>query len=501
MTHNLRKKQINFAKFFLILFLWLIFTAVLFTVTYLFLNEILFSDKIKGYALRLSTSIVYSVLLLTIYKIQKTSINKILNKDNKELNDFKTRLSEIISGLQDIIKQNTNFDKIYEKGINTLCKSAGIDNAVLYLRNEELKIFEPVHLFNIDKKPAAIQTDNDIITAGKENLIIDKILLIKDRTFKKVSDVFLDFLYDNNFELALPVFSGKNELMGMLFLGSFSENNEITENFIPLLDNYRTKFGILLENLTSSMKEEKLLASEGNKLIVKNIKNRIIPVKINTLADFTISSLFINNSDAGGDFFNSVKTRSDKLGIYLANTSDAGIESSLLALQMSSVFHAQADTHESPDGLLNIINRVICTSRLTEKYATAFYMIYNKQKKEIGFSNAAFNPLLLYSPKNQNFEEFDTEGIPVGIDPAFNYKHGTIETFPGCIGLCFSQGIFSAINNEGNNYSLNRIKDVVSMNKNDSPATLVKKIYEDIKFFTEGVKLLNDITLIMFKAA
>jgi sigma-B regulation protein RsbU (phosphoserine phosphatase) len=185
----------------------------------------------------------------------------------------------------------------------------------------------------------------------------------------------------------------------------------------------------------------------------------------------------------------------------LANTSDIGVESAILALEMNSVFYSQAEMCESPERLINITNQVLCSSRFTDRYATALYIMYDTASREIVFSNAAFNPFIIFDPKNESFVEFDSEGIPIGIDIRFNYKHRTLIAPLNGIGFCYSQGLSAAFNKEGDNYSISRIKDIIKMNMKDTSISLVKKIYNDFEDFTQGSNLLNDVTLIVFKTS
>jgi serine phosphatase RsbU (regulator of sigma subunit) len=493
------KRKIDFKNFYLKIFLWAIFIIILFAVAYFFLKEIIVSDIITSNVLLYAGSIVLPVLFFIIYRILRPASVKILNIKMKALKKLFDAVSREISELSDMRKQKMDWENFYRKGINSACDILGIETALFYLYNEELKIFELVHTYNTNLELNEINSDSDIINAFKESNIIDKSLLYTDKRFQKTRETILKFFSDGNIEAGLSVLSYKKDLLGVIFLGGLTGKKNYTTNFISYLDNYRIQFGILLENSIFSEEIRKTQVVKRDKMVVKNIKSRIIPSTFNDLKGLSMSSLFINNSDFGGDIFDTVKIGPDRMGIFIANTLEAGVESSMLALQMSSVFHSQADMYESSEGILNVMNKVICTSRFTEKYATVFYMIYDAKTREIEFSNAAFNPMIIFESTEEKFSEFDAEGIPVGIDIGFNYKHRTISAFPESVGLCYSHGVSAAIDRNGNNYSISRIKDIIRINKNDPPTALARKIYDDIKGFTDGVELLNDITLMIFR--
>ena len=145
------------------------------------------------------------------------------------------------------------------------------------------------------------------------------------------------------------------------------------------------------------------------------------------------------------------------------------------------------------------MNRVILSSRFSDKYAQAFYLIYSSSSGILRYSNAAYNPVILFDTDKMMFQELDTDGIPIGIDRDFSYKSQIIRVMPNSLGILYSNGITNAINNAGDNYTTERIKGILKKNKNDTPAILIRKIYADFKDFVTDTELPNDASLIIFR--
>lgn len=496
------ERQIDFKRFYLKVSLWSFFIIILYLPAY-WLIKLLLNSKILYDNISLAIgSIVIPLSFIIIYRILRPVIEKLANKKDETLQNIFTKIFLNISELSDMRTQKIDWDVFFQKGINSVCEILNINKAAFFMLNEETKIYELLHKYNENSETSDIsENDPAIISIKNNNQILEKSFLYTDKTFEEHKDVLLNFFNSNNIEIALPIFLYKGKLVGLLLLGKLSGNKNYSIDFISFLESYRIQFSALLENLIFSEEIRKTQVVKRDKMFVKNIKKKIIPTNFIDLEGLKISSLFINNSDFGGDFFNSVKVGGDKAGIYIANTSDIGVESALLTLEINGVFHAQAESHESPESLLNIINQVLCSSRFAERYATAFYIIYNVSSREISFSNAAFNPMVIFDPKKDDFLEFDSEGIPIGIDIGFHYRHKTIIAPTDGIGLCYSHGVSSAIDKNGNNYSINRIKDIIKINKDDSPAALIRKIYADFKNFIQDSKLFSDITLIVFRTA
>ncbi len=498
------KRFIDFKKLYLKSLLWIAIIVLLFVPVYFFFEKISKFGFMQTGCAFVMGSIVLFLFYILFYFVLRYITGKIISKSDKRSTDVLNKISQIISDLSDMRKQKIDWDNLYLRSIDDVCSLLEIEKAAFFLLNEESRIYELVHLYNDnvisnDKEISDISSGNGIITAlNKYRRIIEKSFLYTDKALAEYKDA-LKFLTDNAYNVGLPIFTYKNQLIGVVLFGGLRSKKHYS-NFISLLEDYKNKLSVLLENLIYSEEIRRIQVIKRDRMVVKNIKKNVIPVSLKNIEGMKISSLYINYSDFGGDYFDSVKIHADKLGIFIANTSDLGIESAMLSLQINSVFHSQANMHESPESLLNILNQVLCTSRFTEKYATTLYIIYNNSSREIAFASAAFNPLIIFDPRKGSFVEFDAEGVPVGIDIAFHYKHRVLTAPYDSVGICYSPGLLTALDKNGNNYSIDKIKDIIRMNKNDNPSALIRKMYDDFKNFS-GSNLLNDVTLIIFKTS
>ncbi len=196
-------KKINFKKFYLKIFLWSILIIILFIPTYWFIKEIVISDIITNDVLLLAVSIIFPFLFFIIYKILRSAASKVLNVKMKALRNLFDNVFRNISELSDMRKQKMDWDNFYRKGINSVCEILGIETALFFLLNKELKVYELVHTYNTNIELNEISADSDIIIAFKENNIIEKLLLYTDKNLQKNKDILLKFFNDNNIESVL----------------------------------------------------------------------------------------------------------------------------------------------------------------------------------------------------------------------------------------------------------------------------------------------------------
>ncbi len=286
--------------------------------------------------------------------------------------------------------------------------------------------------------------------------------------------------------------------MAVLFLGHLPGEKPYSKSFISALELYRIQFQRQLDNRLTIEEVKTEQISEHDRIVTKSIKSKIVPKSLFQVPGIRISSFYINNSDQGGDYFDSVPVARDKIALFIADTSYAGIDSGILALELYSILHTQKKGKLGPDEILTTMNRIVASTEYSSKYAPACCITY-ETGGDLLMANAAFNQLLMFSPEDHSFSEHSTEGVPVGVEPNTRHTALHVPYRNGSIGVLYSDGFSSAINSRGEQYDLLRVRDIIYQQRKESPAFLARKVYSDFSEHIESVKQSNDVSFIIFK--
>ena len=416
---------------------------------------------------------------------------------------FEKNITDFFQGISGIsaMKDRTDFwEMFFNSTIDALEPRFGIESAALYMRDESEGGFVYNYGFGKAGESRTIDESNLLVQCLKAYpVLIERSMLFTDDNLREFSTAILAFFDEHTIDVVLPFYDHEKNLIGILTLGAMKNGKPYPMDLISAFEIYRIHFEATIVN---SMYLEHIKASqiaEHDRMVIRNIKSRLTPKKLSQINGIRISSFYLNNSEQGGDYFDTLPLGQDKIGIFIADTADAGVDSAILGLECYSLVHAQPASYDSPEKLLNIMNWVVSTSRFSKNYAPAFYLIYSSTSRTLKYSNAAMKPMVLFDAGKNVFIELDSGGIPVGIDRGFNYEVKTIQVYPGSIGLLYSDGLENAANSSGVNYSIGRIKDIMRLNASDTPALLVRKIFADFKNFIQNTQLHNDVSLIIFK--
>ncbi len=344
-----------------------------------------------------------------------------------------------------------------------------------------------------------ISPDSAIVQYFNEyHEILEKNVLYISEMEMEFTGELLDFLDSWKLDTALPFYDHEEKLIGILFISDIPPRYYYSQSFYSVLELYRIQLQTYLANemMIENVKTSQII--EHDQMVVKTIKSKITPSKLHQIHNFRVSSMYINNSTLGGDYFDTVGIGRNRVGLFITDSSYSGVDSGLLSLELYTVLHTPQRGIESPDKLLALMNWVISTSRIARKNAPSSFLIYSPNGT-IQYSNAGYNPLTMFNSVDSTFTSYDTQGQPIGVDKNTSYSSRTIRAGQGSIGYIYSEGLVSATDGEGKTYNPERIKDIILMNRDQTPASLIRIVYSDFNNFAGEQKQERDITLLLFR--
>lgn len=494
------ERYMDFKKFYSRLFYWLLLFFLLLVPAYFGLDfsmrYALLGQKIPPVGI----AIILFLYLFFFFRYLNPQIEKLFRREYLTLERSLSESFQEINRLSNIDEQKQYWDDFFSKTIDSLEARFGISRASFYLYNPREKNYSYSYGFGGKFDVSAAEENSDLANCLREYAgLLSKSMFFTDNRLQKHKPLLFPLFKEKDIHAGIPFFDHEKRLIAFLLLGGLKNNSPFSTDFLSVLEIYRIQFELSLANsfLLEEAKATEIV--EHDKMVVRSIKKNITPQQLKQTEGIRLSSFYLNNSDYGGDYFDSVIIGPGKIGVFITDTSDAGVDSMLLALEFYTVLHSQSEKHESPEKMLNMMNWVMTTSRYTDKYAPVFYAIYSSATRELNYSNAAFNPLTFFDAEEDSYIELDTKGIPVGIERGFSYEGKTLKVGSRSIGFLYSNGLTSAFNKDGMTYSIGRVKDIIRLNREDSPAVLVRKIFNDFKNFIGDTTLLSDISLIVFR--
>jgi len=491
-------KNNDFQKFYKIMFVYALFFTAFFFPVYFFLSYYSFFFPSEYGSVYIKSGTVFIYLVLS-YRIINPYIEKFRTK---KIQEFLHAINKTLMPDDDqkkYLNMETFWEYITNDNFQNLKSTMGIQSAYFMLINRKDNIFQFTYGYGPELNVQSLDIDSVIAKfITSQDGVFEKSFFLSDISANKNNPDILKFFNDNNIEVSMAFNNMSNNIIGFLMLGKIVGNKSYTSDHLAALDIFRIKIqnllitDLILDEVTAEQ------VAEHDKIVVSTVKQRIIPAELATITGIRISSFNVDNSQYGGDYFDSVKISDDKSIIFIAETSYSGIDSALIGMELFSILHSRTLIFNSPEKVLNTMNQVIKTSRLTNSFARCSCVIISSDGN-FSYSNASHNPLLIFEPAAGSFTEFETENIPIGLEMNHRYSFTSGKLKDGHIGILYSDGLLSSCNDAGEAFTLDKLKETIIKFSKDSPAVISRELFDAYKLFTGKKDQLNDVTVIIFK--
>ena len=196
-----------------------------------------------------------------------------------------------------------------------------------------------------------------------------------------------------------------------------------------------------------------------------------------------------------GDYYDFLALGGGKLGLLLADVSGKGMPAALVGASLHALIRASATAAGDSCGeLLANTSSLIFETTTVERYATAFYGVYNTVSRTLAYANAGHYPPILV--RDETAIRLDSLTLPVGMLPTLPACQRRVQLFCGDWLLIFSDGIPEATSGSGEEFGDDRMIGALGRLKGGAAAAMCDDIVNEVRDYVSEQRQQDDITLI-----
>lgn len=177
---------------------------------------------------------------------------------------------------------------------------------------------------------------------------------------------------------------------------------------------------------------------------------------------------------AGGDYFDLVNLSRllepdypgeglDRWGLIIADASGHGAAAAVEIAMFDAVLRTyHAVPENGPANVFNYTNRYFFTRTLRGSFITAAILSYDPKNRLLRYANAGHPPVILKTPEGELLELSHNSGIPLGVDPGWEWQNTEIEIAPGSVLVSYTDGMTEALSPEGKQFGSERFKEMIA---------------------------------------
>lgn len=204
--------------------------------------------------------------------------------------------------------------------------------------------------------------------------------------------------------------------------------------------------------------------------------------------------------DLGGDFFDGFRLGPTTFGLALGDVCGKGLGAVLDTALVKFFLKAFARDARQPADVLTKTHRAAREEPRFENFATAFYGLLDTQNHALTWTNAAHEPPLHVRAQTGALEALPASGVPLGLALVEwpGYEQRVTDLRPGDLLVLYTDGVTEARSLNGEHFGAERLRALVQTFRDKEPASLVRRIEEQIAAFTGG-KQTDDRILVCLK--
>lgn len=207
----------------------------------------------------------------------------------------------------------------------------------------------------------------------------------------------------------------------------------------------------------------------------------------------------------GGDYYDVVSLSRERTALIMCDVAGKGVPAALVMMIIRTAARLALEAADDAGAVLGMINSAVSGSLGEDRFATVSVVVLDPAHGKASFANAGHHPLIVALANRGNLVEEDTEGLPVGVDPDASYGSRVFSFPPGSWAVLYTDGIIEAVDPEGNEYGVVRLRSSIERALRSSPPvtsarSLLDRVIEDQNRFAKGAPQQDDLTLLVVRS-
>jgi len=202
----------------------------------------------------------------------------------------------------------------------------------------------------------------------------------------------------------------------------------------------------------------------------------------------------------GGDYFDYIDMDDNRVCALISDVSGKGVPASLVMVMIRTVFTSYISRpNVDCASVVRAINEAMNAEMAIDKFATLFFLIYDRANEELAFSNAGHGPLFCYRASMNSCTIAKLDGVPIGIEEDFEYKQARVKLHPGDMVILYTDGVTEMRSEQGEEFGVQRLNMLIVDNHHLSAEEFVDLMVDELEKFRGQEPPHDDTTLLVLK--
>jgi sigma-B regulation protein RsbU (phosphoserine phosphatase) len=290
----------------------------------------------------------------------------------------------------------------------------------------------------------------------------------------------------------------KAKLIGILSVYNKKTGAAFTDADLRLLSIIASQSAQVVENARLYEEEQAFIKLREETRLAREIQLNLLPEAAPEVPGYLIAGESIPALEVGGDYYDFIGMKGNRLAVCLGDISGKGLPAALLMSNLQATIRSQTPVGDSPQDCVWHSNRLLFHSTDTEKFATFFYGLLHLDTNEFHYTNAGHNPPLFFHGDSDP-QPLSPNGPVMGFLADVEYSQAMVQFQPGDLCLIYSDGVTEAQDREDEEFGETKLMELMKENLELPPDEIIGKVLAAVREHARGAPQFDDITLVIIK--
>jgi sigma-B regulation protein RsbU (phosphoserine phosphatase) len=210
--------------------------------------------------------------------------------------------------------------------------------------------------------------------------------------------------------------------------------------------------------------------------------------------------------EVGGDLYDCFYAGDQTFCFLVGDVSGKGASAAMFMARARSLVRMTVElwrewrTDEvQPGQLLEAVNRELCQNNDERMFVTLFLGLFDTRTGILSFVNAGHPPPHMLRMGGAAAQIDAKPGLPLGVRRHAKYQHRTLAIEPGDAMFVCSDGVFEALNEKGDLFSIERLNQLLSDAHGADPVEIIRVIKNAVDAFSGSAPRADDVTALALR--
>ena len=234
--------------------------------------------------------------------------------------------------------------------------------------------------------------------------------------------------------------------------------------------------------------------------LAHDLQLKLLPSPLVIAARADVAARCLSAESVGGDFYNLLRLRGERIGVMIGDVSSHGFGAALIMAQAMAAAGIHAEAAESPTDALHRLEESLGDElQRTEMFVTSFYAVIDPAADNVVFANAGHALAFLVDGDTGTVERLPATRTPLGVatvagaDLTRPWRHRREL-------LCLlTDGVTEALGARGERFGDERAVQHIVRLRTRPAREILEAIFADLAAFTGGAPASDDRTVLILR--